>query len=245
MARTPFTLRTVSYTHLDVYKRQAKAYGTTLADVQHANMLLGDVGETVRLASVGKLAETHMRLFHPLGFMLASPIDSPEEGLSYFAEAVVEDKYDGIRAQAHVSGDEVKIFSRARDDITESFPELPQALAGLPQDAILDGEIVAWHYPKGLSETKQVVDEAPSEASEQKAINLGQMCIRDRNHSILEGVVSGVASYGNCFGVPNLGGETKFESCYSGNPLVNAFALGLVRKNEIFYACLLYTSRCV
>jgi phosphoribosylformylglycinamidine synthase subunit PurL len=57
-----------------------------------------------------------------------------------------------------------------------------------------------------------------------------------RNHSILEGVVSGVASYGNCFGVPNLGGETKFEPCYSGNPLVNAFALGLVRKDEIFYA---------
>jgi phosphoribosylformylglycinamidine synthase len=57
-----------------------------------------------------------------------------------------------------------------------------------------------------------------------------------RNHSILEGVVSGVASYGNCFGVPNLGGETKFEACYSGNPLVNAFAMGLVRKDEIFYA---------
>jgi phosphoribosylformylglycinamidine synthase len=57
-----------------------------------------------------------------------------------------------------------------------------------------------------------------------------------RNHSILEGVVSGIASYGNCFGVPNLGGETKFEACYSGNPLVNAFALGLVRKDQIFYA---------
>ena len=57
-----------------------------------------------------------------------------------------------------------------------------------------------------------------------------------KNHSIMEGVVSGVASYGNCFGVPNLGGETKFEPCYSGNPLVNAFALGLVKKNEIFYA---------
>jgi phosphoribosylformylglycinamidine synthase len=64
--------------------------------------------------------------------------------------------------------------------------------------------------------------------SEQKDIH--------RNHSILEGVVSGVASYGNCFGVPNLGGETKFEPCYSGNPLVNAFALGLVRKDQIFYA---------
>src|SRR5690242_4666289 len=57
-----------------------------------------------------------------------------------------------------------------------------------------------------------------------------------KNHSILEGVASGIASYGNCFGVPNLGGETKFEPCYSGNPLVNAFALGLVRKDQIFYA---------
>src|SRR5436305_4507180 len=57
-----------------------------------------------------------------------------------------------------------------------------------------------------------------------------------KNHSIVEGVVSGVASYGNCFGVPNLGGETKFEPCYSNNPLVNAFALGLMRKESIFYA---------
>ncbi|MGI9102929.1 MAG: phosphoribosylformylglycinamidine synthase subunit PurL [Terriglobales bacterium] len=57
-----------------------------------------------------------------------------------------------------------------------------------------------------------------------------------RNHSILEGVVSGIASYGNCFGVPNLGGETRFEPCYSQNPLVNAFALGLVRRDKIFYA---------
>jgi phosphoribosylformylglycinamidine synthase II len=56
-----------------------------------------------------------------------------------------------------------------------------------------------------------------------------------KNHSVMEGVVSGVASYGNCFGVPNLGGEVKFEPCYSGNPLVNAFALGLVRKDQIFY----------
>ena len=57
-----------------------------------------------------------------------------------------------------------------------------------------------------------------------------------KNQSVLEGVVSGIASYGNCFGVANLGGETKFEPCYSGNPLVNAFALGLVRRDQIFYA---------
>jgi DNA ligase 1 len=126
-----------------------RAYGGTLAEVQHANMLLGDIGETVRLASEGRLAQAEMLPFHPLGFMLASPIESAEEGLSYFAEAAVEDKYDGIRAQAHVANGEVKFFSRTRDEITESFPELPDALAGLSQDAILDGEIVAWDYPAG------------------------------------------------------------------------------------------------
>jgi DNA ligase-1 len=122
----------------------ARAFGSTLTEVQRANMLLGDIGETLRMAVAGKLAEAKMRMFHPLGFMLASPIESTEEGLSYFAEAAVEDKYDGIRAQAHVSEGEVKFFSRTRDEITQSFPELPGALAGLPQDAILDGEIVAW-----------------------------------------------------------------------------------------------------
>jgi phosphoribosylformylglycinamidine synthase len=60
--------------------------------------------------------------------------------------------------------------------------------------------------------------------------------LRRKNHHVVSGVVEGIAGYGNCFGVPNLGGETRFEPCYSGNPLVNAFALGLVRKDEIFYA---------
>jgi DNA ligase 1 len=124
----------------------AKAYGGTLRQVQRANMLLGDIGETLKLAVVGKLADATMRLFHPLGFMLASPAASAEEALSYFENALVEDKYDGIRAQAHCSGGEVRVFSRTRDEITESFPELPEALARLPEDAILDGEIVAWSY---------------------------------------------------------------------------------------------------
>src|SRR5580700_1414581 len=129
----------------------ARAYGGTLAgllkQVQRANMLLGDIGQTLRLAVGGRLTEARMRMFHPLGFMLASPIESAQEGLSYFSECAVEDKYDGIRAQAHVAEGEVKCFSRTRDEITESFPELPDALAGLPLDAILDGEIVAWEEP--------------------------------------------------------------------------------------------------
>src|SRR5437870_960375 len=127
----------------------AKAYGGSVVQVQRANMLLGDIAETVWLATAGKLSEAKMRLFHPLGFMLASAVDSAEEALSYFKNAAVEDKYDGIRAQVHCSGDEVRIFSRTRDDITQSFPELPGILAGLNRDAILDGEIVAWSYSEG------------------------------------------------------------------------------------------------
>jgi len=127
----------------------ARAYGGTLPEVQRANMLLGDIGETLKLAAAGQLGEAHMRMFHPLGFMLASPIESAEEGLSYFEQASVENKYDGIRAQAHISEGEVALFSRTRDEITDSFPELPDALAGLPEDAILDGEIVAWSYDAG------------------------------------------------------------------------------------------------
>src|SRR5271165_5303503 len=56
-----------------------------------------------------------------------------------------------------------------------------------------------------------------------------------RNRRILEGVVSGIAHYGNCFGVPTIGGECVFEDCYNGNPLVNAFALGVFKKDEVFY----------
>ncbi len=57
----------------------------------------------------------------------------------------------------------------------------------------------------------------------------------DRNKRILEGVVGGIAHYGNCFGVPTVGGECVFEACYNGNPLVNVFALGVFRHDEIFF----------
>jgi ATP-dependent DNA ligase len=160
----------------------AKAYEKPLPDVQRANMLLGDIGETTVLAAQSRLQQARMRLFHPLGFMLASAIESPEEGLSYFSEAAVEDKYDGIRAQAHISGGEVRIFSRTRDEITESFPELPPALAGIPGNAILDGEIVAWEHPASIQNSTIIVDEPPSEPAAEKAHKLG----RARPFSVLQ-----------------------------------------------------------
>jgi phosphoribosylformylglycinamidine synthase II len=58
----------------------------------------------------------------------------------------------------------------------------------------------------------------------------------EHNRRIVSGVVSGIAHYGNCFGVPTVGGECIFEHCYSANPLVNVFALGVCKENEVFYA---------
>ena len=128
----------------------AKAYGDPVADVQRANMLLGDIAATLRLAAHKKLAEARMRLFHPIGFMLATPAESADDAFSEFTHAQVEDKYDGIRAQAHVSNGRVRLFSRTLDDITDSFPELIPSLAAFTEDVILDGEILAWRDAHAL-----------------------------------------------------------------------------------------------
>ena len=57
-----------------------------------------------------------------------------------------------------------------------------------------------------------------------------------RNRHILDGVIRGIGFYGNCFGVPTVGGEVVFEPCYANNPLVNALALGIARREELFFA---------
>jgi DNA ligase-1 len=125
----------------------AKAFDENVKAVQRANMLLGDIRDTLRLAAEHKLDQAQMRLFHPIGFMLASPAQDAEEALSYFDRATVEDKYDGIRAQVHVGGKDdprVRLFSRTLDEISPAFPELPPALRAFPEPVILDGEILAW-----------------------------------------------------------------------------------------------------
>jgi DNA ligase 1 len=105
-----------------------------------------------------------MQLFHPIGFMLASPVASVDEAIARFTEdiaeehpapatalssalkeAQLEDKYDGVRAQLHVCGGRVALYSRNRDDLTASFPELSEGFANIAEPAILDGEILAWN----------------------------------------------------------------------------------------------------
>jgi DNA ligase-1 len=161
----------------------AFAYGAEPAEVRRAVMLTGSLPEVTAMAISGRLGQAQMRLFHALGFMLASPVASVEEAMERFSEEIaaehsgvsealpeeerrpgetqqiapqlalheaqLEDKYDGIRAQLHC-GDpsqpgRVALFSRNREDISESFPELIEAFEQISEPAILDGEIVAWN----------------------------------------------------------------------------------------------------
>jgi DNA ligase 1 len=135
--------------------------------VQWTNMLTGDIGETALLARHGRLDDARMRLFHPLKFMLATAAaDAAEVARQMPGEFAVEDKYDGIRAQAHIApvspddadapthgticdGRRIALFSRTLDEITESFPDLIAPLTALvpahggeAAGVILDGEIV-------------------------------------------------------------------------------------------------------
>ncbi len=204
----------------------AVATGSAVEEVRHAVMLEADLQGAVTRAFEGTLGAAHLRLFHPLGFMLASPVESPEEAVERFTakpskspkspkvpkakpgkrarkgEAVVaeevepvasevvgllpanaaeegfaedveaaaslgsgeegspagngihaflEDKFDGIRAQVHCGNPaqpgRVAVYSRSREDVTESFPEIAEAFAGVvagPDGVIFDGEILGW-----------------------------------------------------------------------------------------------------
>ena len=151
----------------------AAAYGGAIAEVRHARMLNGNLPEVLELAATGRLTEARMKLFHPLGFMLASPVETVEEALQRFStevteeglagpviagpvikEAQLEDKYDGVRAQVHCGSPEhpgrVVLYSRSREDMTASFPEIVEAFAGFEEPLVLDGEILAWSRDRAL-----------------------------------------------------------------------------------------------
>lgn len=133
----------------------ARAYGVTVAEVQRANMLLGDIGETAVLARHGRLADARMRLFHPLKFMLASPAESAGAVARLLPDGCrVEDKFDGVRAQAHKQGDRLAIYSRTLDEVAHRYPELNAPLRALPGEYILDGEILGMRDGRAIPFTE-------------------------------------------------------------------------------------------
>jgi DNA ligase 1 len=123
----------------------AQAFDRPLADVKRAGQLVGDIGATAILARDDRLAEAAPEVFHPIKPMLASPAEDAAEILRRLGPTVwVEDKYDGIRAQLHRSGDAVRIYSRDLNDVSGGYPEVVAGAVELGWDGILDGELLAW-----------------------------------------------------------------------------------------------------
>jgi DNA ligase-1 len=123
----------------------AEAFDYAQPVVSMALMLTGDTGETAVLAKEERLHEARLCLLHPIKFMLASPSEDAAAIMSRLGPTVwVEDKYDGIRAQLHRRGSEVRLYSRDLHDVSEQFPEIIEAARPMDWDGILDGEILAY-----------------------------------------------------------------------------------------------------
>lgn len=118
----------------------AKAFEKKVDDVRYVHMITGSIGKTAVLARNGQLEDAQFKLFQPISFMLASPIES--RSVENFTNYLAEEKFDGMRSQIHIRGEQVRIFSRDMNEITHSFPEIVHFFTerDLP-GVVLDGEI--------------------------------------------------------------------------------------------------------
>lgn len=122
----------------------AAAFESPVADVRRAAMAASDIGAVALAAKHGTLASVEIAYGAPIAFMLASPLQFGSEYKELATQSwLVEDKYDGVRIQAHKRAGQVRLFSRRLNDTSGAWPEVLQALSGLSDDVILDGEIVA------------------------------------------------------------------------------------------------------
>src|ERR1700733_8916376 len=142
-----------------MFEALAKASGVGVDRIRRAAMMAGDTGIVARkLLESGEAAldAYQIRLFQPVHPMLARPAVDVETALEKMGEAALEYKLDGARIQVHKSGDEVRIYTRALNDVTSSAPEVVEAARALPaRELILDGEVVSF-APDGRPQPFQV-----------------------------------------------------------------------------------------
>ena len=125
----------------------AKAFGYKKESVRYAHMITGSIGKTALLAMDERLDEAEFKLFHPLSFMLASPIES--RSVDTLSDYIAEEKFDGMRAQVHHSEQKVEIYSRDLNEVTRSFPEIQTFFKERTvPEVVLDGEICVYYEEK-------------------------------------------------------------------------------------------------
>jgi DNA ligase-1 len=128
----------------------ALACGVPSESVREANNRLGHLPQVALAARRGELSAIETRLFHPMDFMLAKPLERLED-LADPAHWFIEDKFDGIRSQVHFDHGMARIFSRGMEEITNAFPEIVAAWKNRPGQGIVDGELLAWRDGRALN----------------------------------------------------------------------------------------------
>jgi len=135
----------------------SKAFNQELKAVREAMLVSGDISQVSVLAKRNLLSNAVIKPLTPISYMLADVMFTAEEIIKYYRKPLIcEYKYDGIRAQMHKFGQEVRLFSRKLADVTNSFPELVNAARvtkSIPSpdiDFILDGEVLAFQNGKPL-----------------------------------------------------------------------------------------------
>jgi DNA ligase 1 len=139
----------------------SKVFRQDLKDIRNAMLVLGDISQLVLLAKRNLLHTALIKPLTPMSYMLADVMFTAEEVINYYQKPLIcEFKYDGIRAQMHKSGQQIRLFSRKLSDVTNAFPELTNAALDTKllsskslshiEDFILDGEVIAFQNGKPL-----------------------------------------------------------------------------------------------
>ncbi len=123
----------------------AEAFGVPITQVKRVHLVTGDIGETAVRCKHGQFEASTITLFQPVRFMLASPVEAPEEAFARMGAETVwtEEKYDGVRCQLHRLATRVELFSRDLKETTSAFPELVERAPGIGHDVLFDGEVLA------------------------------------------------------------------------------------------------------
>jgi len=123
----------------------AEAFDVPIAQVKRVHLITGDIGETSVRSKNKQFESTKVTPFQPFRFMLASPVETPQEAFDRMGAGQVwtEEKYDGVRCQLHHVDGRVEMFSRDLKETTAAFPELADAALKLPHGVMFDGEVLA------------------------------------------------------------------------------------------------------